>query len=76
MSTPVTKTPQARRDLIELAEFIAEDSLDAAERFLHAAEQTFEILASSPQLGGVCHFRDPQAVGIRVWPRPDAARCY
>jgi len=33
----VSKRPQVIRDLIELATYIAEDNLDASDRFLSAA---------------------------------------
>lgn len=67
MSGSITKTPQARRDLVELGEFIARDSLQAANRFLDAAEAAFGVLASMPELGILCHFASPQASGVRVW---------
>jgi len=67
MGTTITKTPQVRRDLIELADFIAQDSLDAAERFLKAAEAAFHLLASMPEMGALCWFQSPQTAGVRVW---------
>ncbi|MCT7996118.1 hypothetical protein [Laspinema olomoucense] len=36
----VTKRPQVMRDLIDLATYIAEDNLDAFDRFLAADEST------------------------------------
>jgi len=63
----ITKTPQARRDLLELADFIAQDSLDAAERFLDAAEETFNLLAKMPEMGTPCGFQSTEAAGLRVW---------
>ena len=39
MGTTTTKTPQAQRDLFELAEYIARDSLDTAERFKQAVAE-------------------------------------
>ena len=56
MGTTITKPPQARRDLLALANYIARDSLDTAERFLDAAEAAFHVLASAPeQVGQVLH---------------------
>lgn len=63
----ITKSPQAREDLLDLANHIAENNLDAALRFLHAAETAFELLSRMPLLGGQCHFRSPDAAGLRVW---------
>jgi toxin ParE1/3/4 len=47
----VNKRPQVIRDLIELATFIAEDNLDAPDRFLAAAEATFFQPAKMPGMG-------------------------
>jgi toxin ParE1/3/4 len=41
----VNKRPQVIRDLIELATYIAEDSLDISDRFLASAEETFKKVA-------------------------------
>ena len=67
MSKKITKRPQARRDLAESADYIARDSLDAALRFLDAAEAAFELLAAMPQMGTLCGFRSPEASGLRMW---------
>lgn len=67
MAATVAKTPQARADLLQLANYIARDSLDAALRFLDAAEGAFQLLAQMPEIGTACSFRSPQADGIRVW---------
>ena len=67
MGTTITETPQARRDLIELADYIARESLGAAERFLDAAQAALQLLASTPELGTLCEFRSPEALGIRMW---------
>ncbi len=67
MSPSVHKTPQAERDLIDCAMRIAEGSVEAAERFLDAVEQTFALLASMPHMGQACEFRSPRAQGLRRW---------
>ncbi len=59
--------PQARADLVEIAAFIAEDNPEAAERFLHAAEAAFSMIASLPSLGRTFRFQSPAAHGMRVW---------
>lgn len=38
----VNKRPQVIRDLIELATYVAADNLNASERFLAAAAETFK----------------------------------
>ncbi|MGW8256087.1 MAG: hypothetical protein ACWGMZ_01235 [Thermoguttaceae bacterium] len=40
MKKAITKSPQAYRDIVEIADHIAQDSIDAADRFLEAAETT------------------------------------
>ncbi|MBD2307506.1 type II toxin-antitoxin system RelE/ParE family toxin [Chroococcidiopsis sp. FACHB-1243] len=61
----VNKRPQVIRDLIELATYIAEDNLDVSDRFLAAAEATFNQLAKMPQIGKLCQFSNPILAGIR-----------
>ena len=68
MPNSIFKSPQAYSDLIDIASYIAQDSIEASDRFLNAAQATFEKLASSPQIGAICPFRHPLAMGIRVWP--------
>lgn len=68
MKKAITKSPQAYRDLIEIAAHIAQDSIDASDRFLDAAEATFEHLARTPEIGTLCRFKSPLAADIRVWP--------
>ena len=48
--------PQASADVEEIAHHIAEDSLDAADRFLDATESTFQRLAEHPHIGVACGF--------------------
>ena len=43
--TRIIKRPAAKQDLIEQADFIAQDNLEAALRFLDSAEKTFAQLA-------------------------------
>jgi toxin ParE1/3/4 len=51
-------------DLREIAQYIARDNADAAERFLKATEETFKLLKSHPGLGRLRSFSIP---GIRSW---------
>jgi toxin ParE1/3/4 len=45
------KRPAAKQDLIEQADYIAQDNLEDALRFLAAAEKTFAQLAKLPRMG-------------------------
>ncbi|MBH8552303.1 type II toxin-antitoxin system RelE/ParE family toxin [Nostocaceae cyanobacterium CENA357] len=61
----VYKRPQVIRDLIELATYIAEDNLDASDRFLIAAEETFKQLGKMPGVGKLCQFSSPHLAEFR-----------
>jgi toxin ParE1/3/4 len=61
----VNKRPQVIRDLIELATYIAEDSLDVSDRFLSAAERTFKQVAQMPGMGKLCRFSHPSLSEVR-----------
>jgi len=47
--------PQARTDLREVLSYIAEDSVDAADRVLDRFLEVFELLGENPDMG---HFRE------------------
>jgi toxin ParE1/3/4 len=68
MPRSITKSPQAFRDLIDIASYIAHDSIESSERFLDAAEETMKKLLKTPEIGSLCPFQNPLARGIRVWP--------
>ncbi len=57
----------AVNDLDELATYIQKDSPQAAIRFLEAAQETFGVLARTPELGGVFECRKPDFSGMRIW---------
>lgn len=59
--------PAAQRDVEQIADFIAEDSVDAALRFLDKVETTFGKLAEAPEMGSR---REEFAPGkdLRFWP--------
>ncbi|ALF53514.1 plasmid stabilization system [Nostoc piscinale CENA21] len=61
----VRKRPQVIHDLLEIATYIAEDNLEASDRFLAAAEKTFQQLGKMPEMGKSCHFSHPKLAGIR-----------
>jgi toxin ParE1/3/4 len=63
----VTRKPEVWRDLVELADYLAEQNPELADRFIDAAEATFHYLVESPDVGNPCHFESPEAAGIRRW---------
>lgn len=68
MDYRIERTPQACRDLVELADYIATDSFAAALRFLDATEATFDFLARNRGTGQRCEFVGARLAEIRVWP--------
>ena len=57
----------AANDLDGLAAYIQKDRPQAAIRFLEAAQETFESLARTPELGGTLELCNPRLSGMRVW---------
>jgi len=68
MKRTVSVTPRADEDLDELANYIANDNLQAALRFLEAARRTFRRLGETPGIGSPCVFQNSRLTGIRRWP--------
>ncbi len=64
----IYRRPQARQDLVDQAVYISEENLAAAERFLDAAEDTFTLLTTQPEMGSLREFNNPRLVGLRMWP--------
>ena len=63
--TSIQKRPQVIRDLIELATYMAEDNMDASDRFLVATEETSKQLAQTPNMGKRCQFSHPNLIDVR-----------
>ncbi len=59
-------SPEARRDLLEIWEFIAQDDLDAADRVEQEIEEALAMLSRNPELGHVR--RDLTSKPVRFWP--------
>ena len=63
--------PEADADLDEQALFIAQDSMEAALRFIGAATLSLERLLQMPELGTAREFASQRLEGLRMWPIPD-----
>lgn len=63
----IARRDEVLRDLLDLSIYIAQDSPEAAFRFLHAAEQTFHDLERMPKIGAPREFKDARLAGIRIW---------
>ncbi|MBK9215863.1 MAG: type II toxin-antitoxin system RelE/ParE family toxin [Chloracidobacterium sp.] len=60
----LVKLPQALTDLIETAEYLAEDDIETADRFFDAFEATLNDLCRTPKMGAVRRFRE---MDVRMW---------
>ena len=67
MTGRVVVRPKARRDIREVADYIAADNLDASDRFIDEAHSAFELLAKMPLMGSARRFRREALKGLRVW---------
>ena len=52
-------------DLIETAEYLAEDSAEVADRFFDALESTLEDIKRTPKIGVIKRYRDSK--DVRIW---------
>jgi toxin ParE1/3/4 len=64
----LSKRPIVVQDPIDHATYIAANNLDAGDRFLYAAEATFQRLAELPAIGKLSGFSHPQLTDIRQYP--------
>ena len=58
----VTRRPQAEADILEIWDFIAEDSVAEADRWVDRLDAKFELWATQPMMGRP---RDELAQGLR-----------
>jgi toxin ParE1/3/4 len=56
------------QDLIDIATYISLDNLDAGDRFLYAAEATFQQIAKLPGMGRLSGFTHPKLTQVRQFP--------
>jgi toxin ParE1/3/4 len=56
------------QDLIDISTYISLDNLDAGDRFLYAAEATFQQIAKMPGIGKLCNFAHPRLTQVRQFP--------
>ena len=64
----IGKREAANRDLVEHFVYLAENaSIDAAERFLSKAEESFNDLVRQPMMGAPLTLKHPDLANIRKW---------
>lgn len=69
----VVKFPQALVDLVETADYIAEDDPEIADRFFDAFEASIETLRRTPKIGTIRRFEGRDE--IRMWFVRDFEKC-
>jgi toxin ParE1/3/4 len=62
------KRPIVIQDLVEISTYISKDNLDAGDRFLYAAEATFQLIAKTPGIGRFSGFTHPDVAQLRQYP--------
>jgi toxin ParE1/3/4 len=62
----ISTRPRADEDLIRAYATIADDDLEAADRFLDAVRASFERLAALPRMGSPRRVRSPELAGLRM----------
>lgn len=70
MSLKIVVHDNARFDAIDIAYHIAEDSLEAADRFADAIDAAYGQLSEMPGLGARRDYGNPKLKGLRMWPVP------
>ena len=58
----VTRRPQAEADILEIWDYIAEDNIVQADRWVDRLDEKFELWATQPMMGRT---RDELSLGIR-----------
>ena len=61
----VTRRPLAETDILEIWDYITDDSLAAADRWVDHLDKQFRVLATQPKMGRA---RDELAPGVRSFP--------
>ena len=74
MSPRIIVHSEARSDVIDIAYYIAEDNMAAADRFADAVDAAFKRLAAMPSLGATREYGNPVLKGMRMWPVPGFAK--
>jgi toxin ParE1/3/4 len=70
MSRKIIVHEEARYDVMESAYTIAQDSLEAADRFAEAVDTAYKRLADMPGIGTTREYNNPKLRGMRMSPVP------
>lgn len=64
----IIRRPAAKQDLIEQADYIARNNLQAAYRFLDAVEETLALLSRFPEIGKSRNVHSRVFANVRQFP--------
>jgi len=67
MKRKINKRDAAKRAMIEIADYLANDSILLAANFIDAVERTLDFLATMPEIGAHWESDHPHLKDIRVW---------
>ena len=67
MSKKINKREAAKTAIIEIADYLAKDSILVSARFFDAVERRLEFLASMPEIGSLWESEHPRLKDVRVW---------
>jgi toxin ParE1/3/4 len=61
----VTRRPLAEADIFEIWDYIADDSMEAADRWVDQLDEKFQLIATQPMMGRA---REELVPGLRSFP--------
>ena len=61
----VTRRPLAEADIFEIWDYIADDSMEAADRWVDKLDEKFQLIATQPMMGQA---REDLETGLRSFP--------
>ena len=64
----LVRRTQAKRDIIEQSEYIANNDHEIADKFLDAVEQTIAVLIEMPEAGSAQSFANLKLAELRTFP--------
>lgn len=68
MDRILERSSKAKQDIIEVADYIAQDHYESAVRFLLGAEESFKLLSDLPRIGKTIRIGNRTDQEFRLWP--------
>jgi toxin ParE1/3/4 len=64
----VVRERLSEQDLLEQIDYLRQENVSAALRFVDAIEHSLNRLSEMPEIGSPCDFENPRLQNIRMWP--------